>query len=67
MTQDADIHRHQCEVRQLLRWRFDPAKGVEAVRAHLDAPAVRGRRAALARDFTEQFGKRNTGKDGVWL
>lgn len=65
MTDDA-IHRHQCEVRFLVRSRNDPGKGGRWVREFLADPKVSGRRKALADDLNDQLQKGNTGGDGEW-
>ena len=60
-------HRHQCEVRQLIKWRTDARKGAQWVRDYLNDAKVAGRRAALVRDIKDQLDKGNNGTEGVWL
>ncbi|MGX5661589.1 hypothetical protein [Diaphorobacter nitroreducens] len=67
MTLDTATHRHQCEVRELIRARRDQARGEEWVRSFLRDPKVAGRRAALVRDIKDQLDKGNDGREGVWL
>ena len=67
MTLDTETHRHQCEVRELIRARRDQARGEEWVRSFLRDPKVAGRRAALVRDIKDQLDKGSTGREGVWL
>ena len=67
MTLDTETHRHQCEVRELIRARRDRARGEERVRAYLRDPRVAGRRAALVRDIKDQLDKGGDGREGTWL
>jgi len=62
-----EIHRHRCEVRQLLRWRRQ--HGSEWAGRWLDGVAkARGQVAAqdLRRDASEQWSKGNRGQPGDW-
>lgn len=64
----SEAWRHQCEVRQVLRWRNE--HGREWVHEHLAGIAKkRGQPAAdrLLADCIDQFGKGNSGSAGVWL
>lgn len=58
--------RHREEIRMLLQWRNDPSKGIDAVKDYLNAPAVKGRRKSVLRDYNDQFRKGNTGKGKEW-
>ena len=61
------LHRHQCEVRTLLRAARDPKRGRGWVQAYLDAPAVARRRERLRTDLNAQRRLGNTGEREEWL
>lgn len=55
---------HQCEVRQILRWRQE--KGNAWVMGWLASPAVKPRRQRLEADAREQWRLGNRGAEGDW-
>lgn len=62
-----DLHRHRCEVRQILRWRYE--RGQEWVKAHFEKMAEkRGAEAVdrLIADCRQQWRAGNTGHAGEW-
>lgn len=48
-------YRHQCEVRHLLRAMQTKGQGRVYVQAHLNAPAVKSRRARLVKDLNAEL------------
>ena len=57
-------YRHQCEVRQHLKWRAD--RGLDWYRQYLSNYGFGRRKTELLRDVAEQWGKGNKGKKGDW-
>jgi len=62
--QDAEEHRHRCEVRQVLKWRVE--RGSAWVHAWLDGAEKKRPVARLRRDCAEQWAKGNQGAWGDW-
>ena len=61
-----DEHRHQCEVRGLLRYRKQ--HGLAAIRKLLSNPAYKKRLNQLQKDMADQWRKGNKGLiDRQWL
>jgi len=57
--------RHQCEVRELIRWRIRDGHWGK-VTAFLDDKRVEKRAQRLKVDIKDQFRKGNQGKDKEW-
>lgn len=64
MTDTSEQHRHECEVRTLIRAARD--KGRKWVRDYLDSKPVAGRRERLRGDINEQIKRGNRGQEGEW-
>ena len=61
-----DEHRHQCEVRYMLKYRHE--NGLAALRRLLSNPAYRKRLDILKKDMADQWRKGNKGLvKGQWL
>lgn len=61
-----DEHRHQCEVRGLLKYRKE--HGLAAIRKLLSNPAYKNRLNKLEKDMAIQWQKGNKGTvNGQWL
>jgi hypothetical protein len=56
-------YRHQCEVRQHLKWRAE--KGIDWYRKYISTYGFGGRKTELLRDVADQWAKGNRGK-GEW-
>jgi len=56
-------YRHQCEVRQHLKWRSE--KGLDWYRKYISTYGFGGRKTELLRDVADQWAKGNRGK-GEW-
>ena len=56
--------RHQCEVRQLLKWRKE--WGLQRFQGYLQTAGFDTRRAKLREDIADQWSKGNRGEDGLW-
>ena len=61
---DEEPYRHQCEVRQLLKWRAE--KGLAWFREYISANRFGGRKAKLLGDVAEQWKLGNRGEKGQW-
>jgi hypothetical protein len=64
---NSELHRHRCEVRQVLKWRTqDRNKAIEYLSIVLKK---RGDRTAqlLEKDCREQWTKGSRGEEGVWF
>jgi hypothetical protein len=57
-------YRHQCEVRQHLKWRSE--KGIDWYRKYISTYGFGGRKTKLFRDVAEQWNKGNRGQKGEW-
>jgi hypothetical protein len=57
-------HRHQCEVRQLIKWRQE--WGLQRFQRYLQNPRFDSRRAKLGEDIVDQWKKGNRGEKGDW-
>ena len=66
MTDSSEQHRHECEVRNLIRAIAEPGRGREWVRQYLDDKRVAGRQAQLRADLNEQIKAGNSGQEGEW-
>ena len=66
MTDSSEQHRHECEVRNLIRAIAEPGRGREWVRQYLDDKRVAGRQARLRADLNEQIKAGNSGQEGEW-
>jgi hypothetical protein len=62
--QDAEEHRHRCEVRQVLKWRVE--RGSAWVHAWLERVEAKRPVSRLRRDCAEQWSKGNRGEWGDW-
>jgi len=62
---DSEAHRHQCEVRELLKWRLYDGHW-DRVTRYLDDPRVKRRSDKLKNDLRIQFRKGNQAKEGEW-
>ena len=61
---DHEEYRHQCEVRQLLKWRTQ--RGLQWFRQYISDHGFGGRKAKLLGDVTEQWKLGNRGEKGIW-
>jgi len=64
---NSELHRHRCEVRQVLKWRTqDRNKAIEYLSIVRNK---RGDRTAqlLEKDCKEQWSKGSRGDEGIWL
>lgn len=61
---DDETYRHQCEVRQLLKWRAE--KGLQWFREYISTHGFGGRKAKLLGDVAEQWKLGNRGEDKSW-
>lgn len=61
---DHETHRHQCEVRQLLKWRTE--RGLQWFREYISTYGFGGRKAKLLGDVAEQWKLGNRGEKGIW-
>jgi len=64
---NSELHRHRCEVRQVLKWRTeDRNKAIEYISIVRNK---RGDRTAqiLEKDCREQWTQGSRGDDGVWF
>jgi len=64
---NSELHRHRCEVRQVLKWRTqDRNKAIEYLSI---VRKKRGDRAAqlLEKDSKDQWQLGNRGEDGIWF
>ena len=61
---DYEEQRHQCEVRQLLKWRKE--WGLQRFQRYLQTAGFDSRRAKLREDIADQWSKGNRGEDGLW-
>ena len=57
-------YRHQCEVRQLLKWRKE--WGLQRFQGYLQATGFSSRIAKLRTDIADQWSKGNRGEEGLW-
>jgi rubrerythrin len=57
-------HRHQCEVRQHLKWRSE--KGLDWYRKYISTYGFGSRKTELLRDVADQWAKGNRGQKGEW-
>jgi len=56
--------RHQCEVRQLIKWRQE--WGLQRFQRYLETYGFSSRIAKLRTDIADQWAKGNRGKKGEW-
>jgi hypothetical protein len=56
--------RHQCEVRQLLKWRKE--WGLQRFQRYLQTAGFDSRRAKLREDIADQWKKGNRGEERDW-
>jgi len=56
--------RHQCEVRQLIKWRKE--WGLQRFQGYLQTNGFSSRIAKLRTDIADQWAKGNTGQKGDW-
>ena len=61
---DYEEQRHQCEVRQLLKWRKE--WGLQRFQRYLQTAGFDSRRAKLREDIADQWSKGNRGENGLW-
>lgn len=61
---DHETYRHQCEVRQLLKWRTE--RGLQWFREYISTHGFGGRKAKLLGDVAEQWKLGNRGEKGIW-
>ncbi len=66
MTDSSEQHRHECEVRNLIRAIAEPGKGRGWVRDYLESKPVAGRRERLRQDLNHQIKAGNSGQEGEW-
>jgi len=67
MVDKSELHRHRCEVRQVLKWRTeDRNKAIEYLSIVRNK---RGDRTAqlLEKDCRDQWSKGSIGYEGIWL
>ena len=67
MPDNSELHRHRCEVRQVLKWRTqDRNKAIEYLSLVIKK---RGDRTAqlLEKDCKEQWSKGSRGDESVWF
>ena len=57
-------YRHQCEVRQLLKWRTE--RGLQWFREYISTHGFGGRKTKLLGDVAEQWKLGNRGEKGIW-
>ena len=63
---NVEEYRHQCEVRQLIRWRAETGSWLK-VETYLKKPAVQPRAERLKKDIKEQITRGNKGNWGEWI
>ena len=56
--------RHQCEVRQLIKWRQE--WGLQRFQRYLETHGFSSRIAKLRTDIADQWAQGNRGKEGDW-
>jgi len=61
---DHEEYRHQCEVRQLLKWRTE--RGLQWFRQYISDHGFGGRKTKLLGNVTEQWKLGNRGEKGLW-
>ena len=61
---DDETYRHQCEVRQLIRWRKE--WGLQRFQRYLETYGFSNRIAKLRTDIADQWSKGNRGEDKSW-
>ena len=66
MPGSTELHRHRCEVRNLIRAIAEPGRGRAWVRDYLDSKPVAGRRERLRADLNTQIKAGNQGNEGEW-
>ena len=59
-----ETYRHQCEVRQLIKWRQE--WGLQRFQRYLQANGFSSRIAKLREDIADQWSKGNRGQDKDW-
>jgi hypothetical protein len=64
MPHSDETYRHQCEVRQLIRWRKE--WGLQRFQGYLQNPKFSPRLAKLRTDIADQWKKGNQGEKGDW-
>jgi len=57
-------YRHQCEVRQLLKWRKE--WGLQRFQRYIQTTGFSSRIAKLRTDIADQWSKGNRGEKGLW-
>ena len=64
MHRSDETYRHQCEVRQLIRWRIE--WGLQKFQGYLQNAKFDSRRAKLCGSIADQWAKGNRGEKGLW-